>query len=149
MNSSQTEKSSSSPLAKVKQFTFSVYSKTAEAVFSVPRTGLEPACLTALPPQGSKSTNFSTWALKLFPHYTECIPDYQANIHRVRRRLYEGHPSTLILSKCATPLCFYSAEDVSGDVSSVPTVSKSFVDPPPIRVCFILRRTSRTAFSRT
>ena len=29
---------------------------------SVPRTGLEPACLTALPPQGSASTNFATWA---------------------------------------------------------------------------------------
>jgi len=28
----------------------------------VPGTGLEPACLSALPPQGSKSTNFSTRA---------------------------------------------------------------------------------------
>ena len=29
------------------------------------------------------------------------------------------------------------------------TVSKSLVDPPPMTVCFILRRTSRTAFSLT
>ena len=28
----------------------------------VPKTGLEPARLSALPPQGSESTNFSTWA---------------------------------------------------------------------------------------
>ena len=28
----------------------------------VPRAGLEPACLTAPPPQGGKSANFSTWA---------------------------------------------------------------------------------------
>ncbi len=31
--------------------------------FYVPRTGLEPASLAALPPQGSEFTNFSTWAL--------------------------------------------------------------------------------------
>ena len=30
----------------------------------VPRTGLEPAHLTELPPQSSVSTNFTTWALK-------------------------------------------------------------------------------------
>ncbi len=36
----------------------------------VPRGGLEPPCLTALPPQGSKSTNFSTWALRLFSTLT-------------------------------------------------------------------------------
>ena len=38
--------------------------KTAPAVsfVLVPRTGLEPACLTALPPQGNGSTNFPTWA---------------------------------------------------------------------------------------
>lgn len=28
----------------------------------VPRGGFEPPCLSALPPQGSKSTNFSIWA---------------------------------------------------------------------------------------
>ena len=28
----------------------------------VPRTGLEPAQLSPLPPQGSASTNFATWA---------------------------------------------------------------------------------------
>ena len=30
----------------------------------VPKTGLEPARLAALPPQGSASTNFATWAHK-------------------------------------------------------------------------------------
>jgi hypothetical protein len=28
----------------------------------VPRTGFEPAHLTALPPEDSASTNFATWA---------------------------------------------------------------------------------------
>ena len=50
-------------------FSRDIYAKESEpprlAFFislSVPGTGLEPACLAALPPQGSKSTNFSTRA---------------------------------------------------------------------------------------
>ena len=35
---------------------------TSGSLFVVPRGGLEPPCLAALPPQGSKSTSFSTWA---------------------------------------------------------------------------------------
>lgn len=31
-------------------------------VFLVPRTGLEPAHLAALPPEDSASTNFAIWA---------------------------------------------------------------------------------------
>ena len=32
--------------------------------FFVPRTGFEPAHLAALPPEGSASTNFATWAVE-------------------------------------------------------------------------------------
>jgi hypothetical protein len=35
----------------------------------VPRTGLEPAHLAALPPQSSVSTNFTTWALNNSANY--------------------------------------------------------------------------------
>lgn len=31
----------------------------------VPKTGLEPACLAALRPEHSASTNFATWAARL------------------------------------------------------------------------------------
>ncbi len=37
-------------------------SKKPSSSILVPRGGLEPPCLSALPPQGSKSTSFSTWA---------------------------------------------------------------------------------------
>jgi hypothetical protein len=44
----------------------------------------------------------------------------------------------------------YSSDFVSSTASATTAVvSKSLVDPPPMRVCFILRRTSRTALSLT
>jgi hypothetical protein len=43
-------------------FTTSAIIKPHLAMRLVPRTGLEPAHLAALPPQSSVSTNFTTWA---------------------------------------------------------------------------------------
>lgn len=39
----------------------------------VSRTGLEPACREALPPQGSGSTNFPTWTLRCFEVALLCL----------------------------------------------------------------------------
>jgi len=49
----------------------------------VPGTGLEPACLSALPPQGSKSTNFSTRASA--PHYRERTLFFQSKRKTAQR----------------------------------------------------------------
>jgi hypothetical protein len=40
----------------------------------VPRTGFEPAHLSALPPEGSASTNFATWAGGFFFIYPVRLP---------------------------------------------------------------------------
>ena len=41
----------------------------------VPKAGLEPAQLSPLPPQGSVSTNSTTWALTLSPYYSGISED--------------------------------------------------------------------------
>src|SRR5690606_21674453 len=60
--------------------------KTPQRLKMVPRTGLEPARLAPLPPQGSVYTNFTTWAYLLcfllycavLPALLRCAPCFTA-----------------------------------------------------------------------
>ena len=68
------------------------------SLFFVPKTGLEPASLSALAPETSASTNFATWATHLFAElvckYTNVFR-YHANFRcifyiRATHRLYKS-----------------------------------------------------------